>query len=163
MNLTNNNDSDYYEKLVLEIAILQEDIELPSLPKEELTLATLTAYSNAGKPFRLMQNCYTDMVGKFYIPVLFPLVDKADGPEEFEYSVPKSIKSNDTILPVKYSEINYLELVIPKYIVMQFRDVIPKDTMFLVGFSGEHKKISNLNIIGIYGAGIDLKLEDNNG
>ena len=46
---------------------------------------------------------------------------------------------------------------------MQFRDVIPKDTMFLVGFSGEHKKISNLNIIGIYGAGIDLKLEDNDG
>lgn len=163
MNITNANDTDYYEKLVLEIAILQEDIKLPALPKEELTLGTLTAYAAAGKPYRLMQNCYKDMVGKFYIPILFPLVDKSDGPEEFEYDMPKTLKTNNTIMPVKYSEINYIELVIPKYIVMQFTDVIPKDTMFLVGFSGEHKKISNLNIIGIYGAGIDLELEDDNG
>ena len=157
MNITNNNDNDYYEKLVLEIGFLQEDIKLPKLPDSELTFDYLKNHGS----YPLMQNCYKDMIGKFYIPVLFPLVDKSDGPEEFEYSMPKTIKTNNTIIPVKYSSVNYIELVIPKYIVMQFRDKIPKDTMFLIGFSGEHKKISNLNVIGLYGAGIDITLEEN--
>lgn len=159
MNITNNNDDCYYEKLVLEIAFLQEDIKLPALPTEPLSYNYLLTHGS----YPLMQECYKDMVGKFYIPSLFPLIDKADGPEEFEYNMPKTIKTNNTIIPVKYSEVNYIELVIPKYIVMQFRNKIPKDTKFLIGFSGEHKKISNLNIIGIYGAGIDIELEDKDG
>ncbi len=46
---------------------------------------------------------------------------------------------------------------------MQFRDKIPKDTIFLIGFSGEHKKISNLNVIGLYGADITIEEEKTNG
>ena len=159
MNITNNNDQDYYESLVLELGFLQEDIILPELPKEELTLETLLRYDQEGKTYNLMQNCYTDMVGKFYIPVLFPLVDKSDGPEEYEYNTPRTQLSNNTIRPVRYTSVNYIELVIPKYIVMQFRDKIPKDTIFLIGFSGEHKKISNLNVIGLYGADITVEEE----
>lgn len=157
MNITNNNDSDYYEELVIELGWLQEEIKLPELPKEPLTLETLQQYALEGKPYNLIQDCYTDMVGKFYIPVLFPLVDKADGVVEYEYNHPRYDKSNNTIKPVRYISTNYVELIIPKYIVMQFRDVIPKDTIFLIGFSGEHKKISNLNIIGIYGSGISIE------
>ena len=159
MNITNNNDQDYYESLVLELGFLQVDIILPELPKEELTLETLLRYDQEGKTYNLMQNCYTDMVGKFYIPVLFPLVDKSDGPEEYEYNTPRTQLSNNTIRPVRYTSVNYIELVIPKYIVMQFRDKIPKDTIFLIGFSGEHKKISNLNVIGLYGADITVEEE----
>lgn len=152
MNVTNTNDSEYYEKLVLEIGILQEEIELPPLPKDDLTLGTLEAYARAGKVYNLIQNCYEDMVGKFYIPVLFPLVDMADGPEEFIHNAPKKNGIIGDIEGSKYTEQNYIELIIPKYIVMQFRDIIPKGTKFLIGFSGEHKKISNLNVIGLYGA-----------
>ena len=161
MNITNNNDSDYYEKLVLELGWLQEDIILPKLPEEPLTLETLQLYAMEGKSYNLMQNCYTDMVGKFYMPVLFPLVDKSDGVEEYEYNYPKYDKSNGTIKPIKYISTNYVELVIPKYIVMQFKNKIPKDTIFLIGFSGEHKKISNLNVIGLYGADISIDKKEN--
>ena len=152
MNVTNTNDSEYYEKLVLEIGILQEEILLPELPTDELTLGTLQSYALQGKSYALMQNCYEDMIGKFYIPVLFPLVDKADGPEEFIHNAPRKNGIIGDIDGIQYTEQNYVELIIPKYIVMQFRDIIPKGTKFLIGFSGEHKKISNLNVIGLYGA-----------
>lgn len=158
MNIINDTENEYFKKLVIEIGILLEDIILPELPKEELSLSVLQQYASEGKTYNLIQNCYTDMIGKFYIPSLFPLIDKADGPEEFIYSAPKTYKSNGTLKPVdKYIETNYLELIIPKYIVMQFKDVIPKDTYFLIGFNGEEKEITNLNIIGIYGAKIDIE------
>lgn len=160
MNIMNNDSEEYFNKLVLEIGILQEEIILPELPEEELSLEVLMRYDEEGKTYNLMQNCYKDMVGKFYIPVLFPLVDKSDGIEEYEYNYPRTQKSNGTIKPVRYSMVNYVELVIPKFIVMQFRNKIPKDTMFLIGFSGEHKKISNLNVVGIYGANIPLEGEN---
>ena len=152
MNVTNTNDTEYYEKLVLEIGILQEEIILPELPKEELSLPVLQEYASRGKNYNLMQNCYKNEIGKFYIPVLFPLVDIADGPEEFLHNAPKKGNIVGDIQGIQYTELNYIPLVIPKYIVMKFRDVIPKATKFLIGFSGEHKKISNLNVIGLYGA-----------
>ena len=158
MNIINDNENEYFKKLVIEIGILLEDIVLPELPKDELSLEVLQQYAAEGKTYNLIQNCYTDMVGKFYIPSWFPLIDRADGPEEFIYSGPKINKSNGTLKPVdKYIETNYLELIIPKFIVMGFRDVIPKNTYFLIGFNGEEKEITNLNIIGLYGAGIDIK------
>ena len=163
MNIRNNNDSDYYEKLVLEIGFLQEAIKLPPLPSEELSLSVLEQYARSGKTYNLMQNCYKDMIGKFYIPSLFPLIDKSSGPEEFLHKAPSLPKSNDTLKTDKYTELNYVELIIPKYIVMQFRDVIPKDTMFLIGFNGEHKKLSNLNVVGIYGPNITVEKEKKNG
>ena len=152
MNISNENVGEYYKELTIEIGFLQEAIKLPTLPKGPLTLAALES-----GPYNLMQDCYKDEVGKFYIPSLFPLVDKGDGPEEFIYSAPKTNKTNGTLKPIKkYTEVNYVELVIPKYIVYQFRDVIPKDTIFLIGFNGEDREISNLNVIGIYGAGITI-------
>ena len=161
MNITNTNESDYYKKMVLEIGILLNDIKLPSLPKEPLTLATLESYALSGKSYNLIQNTYKDMMGKFYIPSLFPLVDKASGAEEFIYKSPKTYKTNKSIRPMKrYEASNYVNLVIPKYIVMQFRDVIPKDTVFLIGFNGEEKEISNINVVGLYGADLNNNYQE---
>ena len=167
MNITNGNENDYYKNLVLEVGILLESIPLPPLPNDPLTLSTLESYAEQGKTYNLMQNCYTNKMGKFFIPSLFPLVDKADGPEEFIYKAPRTYKTNQSIVPIKnYTEVNYLELIIPKYIVMQFRGSIPKDTVFLIGFNGEEKEIRNINVIGLYGAGIFYDTtteEDTNG
>ena len=116
MNIVTDNVGEYYKDLTIEIGFLQEAIKLPPLPEEPLTLAILER-----GPYNLMQNCYKDEIGKFYIPSLFPLVDKGDGPEEFIYSAPRINQSNGTLKPIKkYSEINYVELTIPKYIVYQF-------------------------------------------
>ncbi len=162
MNITNNNDNDYYTELVIEIAHLMEAITLPELSEDELSLETLIKYDMAGKTYKTMENSYTDVIGKFYVPVLFPLVDKGDGPVEYLYNKPKTHLSNNTIIPTNYTATNYIELVIPKYIVMQFKKEIPKDTKFLIGFSGEHKKLSNLNIIGLYGADIEVNTDKEN-
>jgi hypothetical protein len=161
MNITNTNESDYYKKMVLEIGILLDSIKLPSLPTEPLTLATLERYAESGKSYNLIQNTYKDVMGKFYIPSLFPLVDKSNGAEEFIYKSPNTYKSNKSIKPIRsYEAANYVNLIIPKYIVMQFRDVIPKDTIFLIGFNGEEKEINNINVVGLYGAGMDYNYEE---
>lgn len=152
MNVTSGDNASYVYDLVIEIGELIEPIPLPELPTEDLSLEVLEQYAAAGKKYNLMQNCYEDMVGKFYIPVLFPLVDKGDGPEIFVHDSPKTFNIIGNAVGEKYKEYNYISLIIPKYIVMQFRDVIPAGTRFLIGFSGEHKKISNLNVIGLYGA-----------
>ena len=68
MNIINDNENEYFKKLVIEIGILLEDIVLPELPKDELSLEVLQQYAAEGKTYYLIQNCYTDMVGKFYIP-----------------------------------------------------------------------------------------------
>ena len=152
MNVTSGDNESYVYDLVIELGELIEPIELPELPTEDLSLEVLERYAAEGKKYNLIQNCYEDMIGKFYIPVLFPLVDKGDGPEIFLHDSPKTANIIGNAVGEKYKEYNYISLVIPKYIVMQFRDFIPAGTKFLIGFSGEHKKISNLNVIGLYGA-----------
>lgn len=151
MNYTNSNHSGYYDDLQIEIAILQQTIKLPELPKEELSLEVLQKYTEEGKTYNLMQNCYDDMIGNFYIPILFPLVENGES-TELIHNPPKSNNIlNKTIKNSKYVERNFISLIIPKYIVMNFKDEIPKGTKFLIGFIGGGNSISDINIIGLYG------------
>jgi len=151
MNLTSMVSEEYSDDLIIELAILQNRIELPELPEEELTLATLEKYAEEGKVYNLMQNCYEDMIGNFYIPVLFPLVKNGES-TELEFDSPKENKIlNKSLKGVKYVERNFISLMIPKYIVMNFKKEIPAGTKFLVGFIGGSTSIDNINIIGLYG------------
>lgn len=144
MNITKNNNSEYYNDLIIEIAILQEDIILPEINDSSLNIMD---FINAR---------YKNTIGKFYLPSIMPLIDPLDGAKDIQYAAPKTTKSNGTIKPNKYTEKNYIELIIPKYIMMQFDNKIKKGTKFVVGYSGVYKKISNMNIIGLYGAELEV-------
>lgn len=144
-------EQDHYSKyLAVEIAELQQDIELPEISEDPLTLETLEKYKKSGKEYKLRETEYTNMLGNFYIPILFPLVENRES-TELEYEAPKTTNIvNNALMGNKYVERNFVSLMIPKYIVMNFDKVIPKGTKFLVGFVGGNSDIYNINIIGIH-------------
>ena len=150
MSCLDNKNDEYSDNLVIEIAELQEDILLPELPKEKLTLSVLQKYEELGKTYDFPHDTYEDMIGNFYIPILFPLVENGES-TEIEYEAPSAQILNGSVQGSSYVERNFVSLMIPKYIVMQFIDVIPKGTKFLVGFVGGSTSIENLSIIGLYG------------
>lgn len=145
-----NNDKQYSDILAVEIAELQADIELPELPEEKLTLSILEKYQEMGKPYEFPFDVYDDMIGNFYVPILFPLVENGES-TELEYEPPTTKVLNDTLQGSMYVERNFISLMIPKYIIMQFKKIIPKGTKFLVGFIGGSSSIENISIIGLYG------------
>ena len=144
----------YSDNLGIELAILQQDIELPELPDPEidpLTLETLERYKEEGKEYKLMENEYEDVIGLFYIPILFPLIENGES-VELEFDAPSTSNIlNESLSSSKYIERNHISLMIPKYIVMNFKKVIPKGTRFLIGFIGGSMSINNISIIGLYG------------
>ena len=153
MNMTSNN-SNYTDGISIELAILQQDIELPELPKDPLTLGTLEKYAKEGKEYKLMENEYQNMIGNFYVPILFPLVEDGES-TELVFDAPKTNNIlNNSLASSTYVERNYISLLIPKYIVMQFKDIIPKGTKFIIGLIGNETDIEDINIIGLYGASI---------
>lgn len=144
----------------IELAILQQDIELPELPEEPLTLDTLEAYKEEGKEYKLMENEYTDMLGNFYVPILFPLIENGES-TELEFDAPSTGNIlNDSLASEGYIERNFISLVIPKYIVMNFKTVIPTGTKFLVSFTGDGTSLEDINIIGLDGHSIILDSEE---
>lgn len=159
MNMDPNQTRDYGEILAIEVAELQQEIELPELPDKEfepLTLETLERFAEEGKEYKLMEREYENMIGNFYIPILFPLVENGESTElEFEAPSTGNIL-NGSLASKPYVERNYLSLAIPKYIVMNFEKVIPKGTKFLVAFIGGNKSIENISIIGLYGHELPL-------
>ena len=151
-NIETSVNSEYSNYFAIEIAELQQEIELPELPEDPLTLDTLERYSKMGKEYKLMEREYKNMIGNFYIPILFPLVENRES-TELIYDAPKTTNIvNNALQGSEYVERNFVSLMIPKYIVMNFKKVIPKGTKFLVGFVGGNTKIVNINIIGLYGA-----------
>ena len=99
---------------------------------------------------------YENMIGNFYIPILFPLVENGESTElEFEAPSTGNIL-NGSLASKPYVERNYISLAIPKYIVMNFEKLIPKGTKFLVAFIGGNKSIENISIVGLYGHELPL-------
>ena len=144
----------YSGSLSIELAILQKDIELPELPDPELdplTLETLERYKEEGKIYKLMENEYEDMIGLFYIPILFPLIENGES-IELEFEAPSTGNIiNGSLSSSNYIERNHISLMIPKYIIMNFKKIIPAGTKFLVAFIGGSSSINNISIIGLYG------------
>ena len=155
MNLMDNlGINEYSDSLGIEIAILQQAIELPEITDNEefpLTLETLEAFKEEEKTYKLAEHEYKDVIGLFYIPILFPLIENGESVElEFEAPSVSNIL-NDSLATEPYIERNHISLIIPKYIVMNFKKEIPVGTKFLIGFIGGSNSISNISIIGIYG------------
>lgn len=130
----------------IERAKLAEDILLPELPKEPLTLEYL---KNIGE-YKLAINEYTDVVGKFFLTIMTPLIDKGEAVEA-KKTAPSTRGHKGQGLPTNsYTSSNFISLTIPKYIVLNFKDVIPKGTEFIVASVGGSIELEDLRIVGLY-------------
>ena len=120
----------------LQIAVLKHDIELP----KKLGFKRRRDYWNR----------YGNMIGYFYIPMLMPLIEEGE-PTEVENEAPDTSNSlSDSGEPAGYITRNYVSLVIPKYICMNFVGKIPMGTKFIVGFINGETRISDIAILGVY-------------
>ena len=139
------------DALSSEIAVLQRRILLPILPREKVCEKVLKAYSNLNLVYHTAEELYTDMVGNFYLSMLFPLVQ--DGKStELHFSAPKvtNIKNKKSTLKTKgYYERNYINLLIPKLIVLNFRKEIPAGTKFVANFIGGSSNIDSIQISAV--------------
>ena len=157
MNLTNGSSDDgYLNQLSIELAILQQDIILPEITEKPLTLSTLQELEETGDYYKTPDSEYSNVIGAFYIPVLFPLVDNSES-TELEFTAPSAKNVKNTKFRTKsYVERKFVTLTIPKYMVLNFKDKIPSGTKFLVGFTGGDYSIEDINIIGLYGNSLSI-------
>ena len=120
--------SNFYEdkKLITERVKLAEDIILP----ESI-------------------NDYKNISAKFYINIFAPLLDKTEIRVESKAAPSVRKYNNNNLTPSDYQQVNYITLTIPRYILFQFRNIIPKNTEFIITCIGEFK-IDHFRIIGIY-------------
>ena len=132
----------------IEIITLAEDIILPELPSIEEELSH--DYLKFIGPYVLAFNVYKNMMGKFFLPIMTPLVDKGDASEQDKVSPSTrghrgaSLRTND------YISTNYISLPIPKYILLNFRDMVPKGTRFIMASIGGSLDTDKMRIVGLY-------------
>ena len=162
MNILTNTSEEYSDDLGLELAILQQEIELPEITDPEefpLNYETLLAWyeEDPAKVYKLKEHEYKSMIGNFYIPVLFPLLENGDSTELIFDAPTTGNILNNSLQAAPYTERNFVTLTIPKYLVMLFKEKIPAGTKFLVGFLGGSNSIANIHIIGICGDEIPLE------
>jgi len=131
----------------IERAILAEDIKLPFVTRNKITEHWLCCHDNE---YRSAFNMYKDTLGKFFLPIMTPLVDKESAKTgKGSTGSSRGNKGNlNTASTAKSS--NYVELYIPKYILMNFRGTIPKGTEFIVASIGGSIEIEDMRIIGIF-------------
>lgn len=142
----------FYEKQSLsglERVILAEEIILPELPEEPLTLAYLEEFGE----YKLAFNEYKDTKGKFFMNIMTPLVEKGAVAEKFANS-PRTVGHRGKALnTTDYISTNYITLTIPKYILLNFTGKVPKGTEFLVASIDGSLEVDDIKIIGIYSLG----------
>lgn len=135
----------YSNSLNVEIAELQRKIYLPLLPLEKLTDQVLGAYRYNNTYYWTKEDKYTAMVGNFYIPMLTPLVENRESTE----IINAAPKVNADISSSRYITSTYIELVIPRSIVLQFNNLIPKGTKFIVSFFGGNSRNDSIKILAV--------------
>lgn len=92
---------------------------------------------------------YKNISAKFYFNIFTPLVDKSKVNSQFKSAPNINKYSNNSLSTSDYQQSNYITLIIPKYMLYQFDNIIPKDTEFIITCIGEFK-IEHFRIIGIY-------------
>ena len=92
---------------------------------------------------------YKNISAKFYFNLFTPLVDKSKVNSQFKSAPNINKYSNNSLSTSDYQQSNYITLIIPKYMLYQFDNIIPKDTEFIITCIGEFK-IEHFRIIGIY-------------
>lgn len=138
----------YYDKQQLasvERVKLAADIILPEVSTEPLTLK----YLQSGREYKTPFTEYTDMEGKFYLTIMTPLLNKEQINNRNQ--VAPSVRGHRGNLGTNnYSSSNYITLTIPKYILLNFINKVPKGTEFIVASIGNSIDIDDLRIVGIY-------------
>ena len=61
----------------------------------------------------------------------------------------RNIQSDCNLRVSSYEKSNYVEINIPKYILLNFLDKIPEGTRFLIIFVGGSIEIADIRIIGV--------------
>jgi hypothetical protein len=147
------NTEKFYEEQKLkniERVVLAEDIELPEINTEPLTLELLQELSDKNSYYKLAINEYSDMNAKFFLPIMTPLVDTDNARDSTKSSPSLNGNKGDSLKSSSYNSTNYITLVIPKYILLNFVSVVPKGTVFVVGSVGGKLNIDEMKIIGLY-------------
>ena len=165
----------------IERAVLMEDIPLPVYNKKK-KLKRKVFYSNKDsykhEPYTsnyidlyspseedneyvLAYNEIKNVTGKFYIPVLMASMTNKGQEVNTANRAPKTTGFKGNINSLPYNSSNCTQLIIPKYIVLQFVDLknetpgskdnfIPKGTEFLVTCVGGTMDLEQMRIIGLY-------------
>ena len=145
----NNNNGNYYDKqsiITIERAQLAEDIPLPTTTTEKINLE----FFESGKTCILAQNVYIDTMGKFYLNVMTPLLDKQESKMETKSAPSTRGHKGSSLNTRSYTSTNYVNLVVPKYILLNFTGRVPKGTEFIVASIGGSLDVEDMRIIGIY-------------
>jgi len=123
-----NDDKNFYEsqEIISERVQLAEDIKLPD---------NILEYSNTK--------------AKFFIKLFTPLENFNNTKSETNSAPNISRKNNNNLKSSSYNSSNYIYLTIPRYILLNFIDIVPKGTEFIITCIGEFK-IEHFRIIGIY-------------
>ena len=101
---------------------------------------------------------YENIKAKFYINIFTPLVNKSETRIEYRSAPSTKIYNNNKLNPSDYQQSNYITLTIPRYILFQFKNNIPKDTEFIITCIGEFK-INHFRIIGVYTLDSEVQYE----
>lgn len=138
----------YNNALSVEVAELQRKIYLPLLPLERLTDKILSAYHFYERYYWTKEDVYTSVVGNFYIPILFPMVENNTSVEMI-HRKPDVDTYNKDFITSEYVTRSYVNLIIPRHIVMDFHNVIPAGTQFNIGFVGGSSNIDAIRILSV--------------
>ena len=131
--------SNYFEDQqisTIERVVLAEDIILPEINKDCIS----------GSPFYL----YKDTLGKFFLPIMTPMLDKNSIREAQKISPSTRGHKGNPLTTESCRSTNYISLYIPKYILLNFINKVPKGTEFIIASVGGSIEIEDMRIIGIY-------------
>ena len=149
--------SNYFsDSLSIEKAVLQRPVILPATSEEYLDYRTLNAYAEIGQQFLRPDDIYSDVKANFYMPLIFPMVENGESTIMI-HDAPniENVSSIGEMSTSEYKEANYIPLIIPKYIVMNFKDEIPAQTEFIVNFTGGTLNYGNIHIMGVGNIGTE--------
>ena len=139
-----NRNNDYYKNientysasLSNEIAILQRKVYLPLLPLEKISDFVLAAYRYLGKTYWFKDDVYKAKEANFYVSMIAPLVKNGESIDILHMAPSTANVINGDFQTSEYKTRNYVKLIIPRNIVLQFSNLIPKGTKFNVSFVG---------------------------
>ena len=145
----NNIENTYSASLSNEIAILQRKVYLPLLPLEKISDFVLAAYRYLGKTYCFKDDVYKAKEANFYISMIAPLVEDGESTDIIHMAPNTTNIINGDFQTSDYKTRNYVKLIIPRNIVLQFSNLIPKGTKFNVSFVGGSDSNYAMKIVSV--------------
>jgi hypothetical protein len=149
------------DSLSTEIMVLQKPVILPYINEEHSCSQLMRAYEEAECEYRTADEWYSDVLANFYPLMLAPMVKDGDSTMLIHNApdVSHILSIGGEFETTEYTEQNYLELIIPKNIVMSFRKEIPKGTKFTCNFIGGSTMYRSMKITNVVEIGEELYME----